>query len=78
MTTYHRSERLLTIFITLIALPVALLGLVFLTQATTGVGLLAFACFLAILARIDQARAQHAELLSAHDFTVALSTAQTK
>lgn len=40
-----------------LAIVAALVGLTLLTQATTGVGILAFACFLGILARIVQADA---------------------
>ena len=39
----------------------AIAGLLFMSQATTGVGLLAAACFVAILARIAQAAKHHAE-----------------
>jgi hypothetical protein len=35
------------------------IGLLFLSQATAGVGLLAFGCLLAICARIAQAAGQH-------------------
>jgi hypothetical protein len=40
----------------------ALMGLVLLSKATVGVGVLCGGCLLAILARIAQASAQHAEL----------------
>lgn len=38
-------------------------GLVFLSNATTGVGLIALACLVAIIARIVQAGQQHAAIL---------------
>ena len=41
-------------------------GAVSLSGATAGVGAVAIGCFLAILARLAQARTQHAELLKAH------------
>jgi hypothetical protein len=40
----------------------ALMGLVLLSKATSGVGVLCVGCLLAIFARIAQASAQHAEL----------------
>lgn len=43
----------------LIAIGASLLGLLLLTQATYGVGLLAFACVTGILARIAQAQELH-------------------
>ena len=46
----------------LLALIAAGAGTLFLSEATTGVGILAISCFLGILARIAQADAQHKEL----------------
>ena len=42
-------------FLIVISLIVALVGLSMMSNATAGVGLIAFACYLAILARIEQA-----------------------
>jgi hypothetical protein len=47
------------IFIQIIITIVALYGVASLTQATLGVGLLALACELGIVARLAQARSQH-------------------
>lgn len=48
----------------------ALVGLVLMSQATMGVGVLAFACWMLILVRIIQASAYHHEILQAlHDRT---------
>lgn len=40
-------------------------GLLFLSEATTGVGIIGVACFLGILARIAQASEQHQKLMDA-------------
>ena len=50
----------MTTFLVLLALGAAVVSAFFLTPATFGVGAIAFACLLAILARIAQA-AQHRE-----------------
>ena len=52
----------MTVLLVIVALLVAGIGLFMLTQATVGVGLIAGACLLAILARIAQASSQHAGL----------------
>jgi hypothetical protein len=52
-----------SIVLLLIALVVAALGFVSLTQATMGVGLIAVACLLGIIARIMQATAFHTEIM---------------
>lgn len=46
----------------LLAIPTALIGALLLTQATTGVGVIALACFLGILARLAQASGHHEEI----------------
>lgn len=51
-----------TVLLILIGIAVALIGAFTLTQATQGVGLLAIACFLAILARMSQAAGHQAQL----------------
>ncbi|MGD1146939.1 MAG: hypothetical protein ABR961_03180 [Thermoanaerobaculaceae bacterium] len=53
---------MVTVVLILVALLAVLGGLMSLSQATIGVGIVALACFLAILARIAQAKEQHAEL----------------
>jgi hypothetical protein len=52
----------MTILLVLLAILIALGAGFNLTQATLGVGLMALACLVAILARLAQAAAQHAEL----------------
>jgi hypothetical protein len=52
----------LTVLLVIAAVGLGLWGLNDLTQATLGVGLVALGCLCAILARIQQASAQHAEL----------------
>jgi hypothetical protein len=42
-------------------------GFMFLSEATTGVGIIAFACLIGILARVAQAAEQHKELLAKLD-----------
>lgn len=37
-------------------------GLLFLSQATAGVGMIAFGCFLGILGRVAQSHSQHFQL----------------
>lgn len=44
-----------------IAVLAALLGLILVSQATAGVAIIAFACLLAIFARIAQAESHHRE-----------------
>ncbi len=53
----------MTILLVIIALLVAFVGALFLTEATMGVGIICGACFLAILARITQASSQHEKLM---------------
>lgn len=43
------------------------LGLLFLSEATTGVGLIAAGCFLAIIARIAQASSHHRAVMRARE-----------
>lgn len=50
---------MIVILLVLLALGAGCLGLLFLSQATAGVGLIAFACLAAICARIAQASEQH-------------------
>lgn len=50
-----------------LALLGGIMGFMFLSQATTGVGIIAFACLIAILARVAQAAEQHKELLAKLD-----------
>ena len=47
-----------------LALLAGIVGFMFLSQATTGVGIIALACLVAILARVVQAAEQHKELLA--------------
>lgn len=47
----------MTIFLLILAFVAAAIGLLSLSQATAGVGIIAFACLLAIAARIAQASA---------------------
>ena len=49
-------------FLIALAVLVGLAGLLFLSNATTGVGVICFACLFAIFARIAQAEEQHKEL----------------
>lgn len=49
----------MTILLVVGAVLLGLAGLLELSQATLGVGLIALACLLAILARIEQATRQH-------------------
>lgn len=46
----------------IIAFIIAVLGVVLSSEATIGVALIAFACFLGIVLRISQAQSNHAEL----------------
>jgi hypothetical protein len=50
------------ILLVVVAILVAIAAFLNLSQATLGVGLMAFACFLAIFARMVQADNQHREL----------------
>ena len=52
----------MTVLLVVLALLIALAAAAYLTQATLGVGLMALACLLGILARLAQATVQHAEL----------------
>ena len=52
----------ITIVLVLAALGLAGLGVLLLSEATAGVGVLALACVLGILARIFQASQQHRDL----------------
>ncbi len=52
----------MTALLIILALLGAAVGIFTLTQATTGVGFLAVACFLGILARIAQASAHQTEI----------------
>lgn len=45
-------------FLVIVSIIVALLGALSLSKATAGVGMICIACFLAILARIAQAKGQ--------------------
>ena len=53
----------MSIFLVILGILVVLGGILSLTQATMGVGLIAIGCFLAILARLAQAEAQHRQVL---------------
>ena len=53
----------MVVALVVISILLALYGLFTLTQATMGAGLVAAACFFAILARIAQAQAQHYEAM---------------
>jgi len=53
----------MSIFLVILGLLVVLGGILSLTQATLGVGLIAIGCLLAILARLAQAEAQHRKTL---------------
>jgi hypothetical protein len=53
----------MSIFLVILGLLVVLGGILSLTQATLGVGLIAIGCFLAILARLAQAEVQHRKTL---------------
>lgn len=48
--------------LTLLAILTGFVGLFFLTEATTGVGIIGLACLFGILARLSQAGKQHKEL----------------
>lgn len=52
-----------SILLILVALAAAGLGLLFLSQATIGVGLIAGGCLLAVWARLVQASAHHRDLM---------------
>ena len=52
----------MTTILVVLALIAAAAGAFMLTQATTGAGLIALACFLGILARLAQARGHHTQL----------------
>lgn len=54
-----------TVLLLVLALLAAGIGLLSLSQATAGVGMLAGACLLAICARIAQAARQHRDVLRA-------------
>lgn len=49
--------------ISVLALLVGIVGILFASQATMGVAIVGFACLLAIVGRIQQASVQHKELL---------------
>lgn len=49
----------MSIVLVVVALLAGVIGLLFMSQATTGVGLICFACLLAILARMAQAHEHH-------------------
>lgn len=49
----------MTALLVIAAILLGCVGALFLSQATTGVGIIAFACLLAILARITQASDHH-------------------
>jgi len=53
----------MSIFLVILGLLVVLGGILSLNQVTLGVGLIAIGCFLAILARLAQAEAQHRKIL---------------
>jgi hypothetical protein len=53
------------VLLVLLSLPVLFLGAVFTNSATAGVGLIAAACYLGILARIAQAADHRDQLISA-------------
>ena len=55
----------MTVLLVVVSLLGAFLGLVFLSQVTSGVGLICGACLLAILARVNQAADHHAQLMKA-------------
>ncbi len=52
----------MAVLLVLLAILIALVAGLSLSQATLGVGLMALACLFAIFARLVQAAAQHAEL----------------
>lgn len=60
---------MLNLFLSLVAIAVAVLGVLSLSQATQGVGLIGLACFIGILTRIGQAgmhrEQQHKEAVAA-------------
>ncbi|WP_158606133.1 hypothetical protein [Simplicispira hankyongi] len=53
----------MSIFLVILGILVVIGGILSLSQATLGVGLIAIGCFLAILARLAQAEAQHRRAL---------------
>ena len=55
----------MVVLLVVLACIVAVAGFLSLSEATSGVGILATACLLAILARIAQASSQHAALMRA-------------
>ena len=57
----------MSILLIVLALLGGIVGGLYLTQITVGVGLIGGACLLAILARIAQARNQHLELMDKID-----------
>lgn len=56
LKTYHSP---LTVLLVIVAMALGAIGVMSLSQATLGVGLLAAACLSAILGRIAQAHSQH-------------------
>jgi len=54
----------MTTLLVVLAVAAAALGGLMLSEATTGVGVVAGACLLAIFARMAQARADHASLIT--------------
>jgi hypothetical protein len=52
-----------------LAILVGIVGFLFTSEATLGVAIIGFACLIAIVGRIQQASAQHKELLARSDKT---------
>lgn len=55
----------MAVLFVLLSVLAAMAGLLFLSEATTGVGIIGLACYFGILARIGQADAQHKKLMAA-------------
>lgn len=55
-----------TVLLVLVGAGAVGLGLLFLSEATTGIGLIAAGCFLAIVARIAQASSHHRSIMRAY------------
>ncbi len=62
----------------LVAILTAVGGLLFLSQATTGVGIIGIACLLAIFARLAQASDQHKKAMQTlEEMKISLKSPQT-
>jgi hypothetical protein len=68
LTNFKKGEEdKMCILLIIFALIGSFIGLVCLSEATVGVGIICFSCLLAILARINQAYEKHKELMEKID-----------